>query len=171
VQNRETPWRSKARFAGGDAGFGRTETGPGLGPGPDHNKNSLALGELEALAGAFLTVLLAFVLPGVTGEEASLFEGRAKLCVESDQRAGKTKANGPGLPGDAAAMGQHQNIETITLFGENERQFGRNTGAFRGEVVLKCTAIDRELARSGTEENTGDAGFAATGSQVLLNFL
>jgi hypothetical protein len=51
---------------------------------------NLALGELEALASAFLSVLLALFGAGVTGKEALDFEALAQFHVEFQQGAGNT---------------------------------------------------------------------------------
>ncbi len=48
---------------------------------------NLPLGELEPLAGALLTVLLAFTLARIAGQETGLLQGAAKLSVELNQSA------------------------------------------------------------------------------------
>ena len=69
----------------------------------------LALGELEAAAGARLAVLLALDGAGIAGEEAGLLEGRTELGVEVAQRAGEPVADGTRLAvngvADADALG------------------------------------------------------------------
>ena len=140
-------------------------------PRPQNNKLVLAFRELEALAGAFLSVLLALVLPGVTRQQAGLFQEGAKFRVVGDQSAGNAETHCAGLTRDSAAIGEHQNVETITLLGRYQRELCRDTARFGGEVVLKRTAIDRDLARTGAQENSGDASLATAGAQILFNFL
>jgi len=72
-------------------------------------------------------------------------------------------AHSAGLTGHATTVREHQDVETITLFSQHEGLPGRNLSSLRGEVVLERATVDGNLARSGAEENAGDAGFAASG--------
>ena len=63
----------------------------------------IALGVLEALAGAGLTVLLALLLARVAREEAGVLEAAAALGIDRDERAGDAVAHGLGLGAVPAA--------------------------------------------------------------------
>jgi hypothetical protein len=71
----------------------------------------LTLGELEALTGAGLTVLLALHHTGVASKEAVLAQGLAEFFVGDDQRAGQSVAQSAGLAGDAAALDGAPDVE------------------------------------------------------------
>src|SRR3954468_19097959 len=68
-----------------------------------------ALRVLRGLAGLLEAVLLAFLDPRVTGEEAGLLQRRAVVRVVRDERPGDAEAQRAGLAGDAAAtqVGDH----------------------------------------------------------------
>jgi len=59
----------------------------------------LAFGELEALAGSLLSILLALLGPRITGEETGLLQLLAKLTVELAERTRNTVPDRPGLSG------------------------------------------------------------------------
>ncbi len=75
----------------------------------------------------------------------------------------------PGLAGDAAAVGENQDIETIRHFDRQQRLPHRHAPRFGRKIIFQSAAIDRDFARSGPEKHTGDAAFAAPGSQILFN--
>ncbi len=63
----------------------------------DQGRSPLPLAELEALAGAGLSVLLAFLLAGVAGQEPGRLEALAQLAVELEQGARDAVADGARL--------------------------------------------------------------------------
>ena len=129
----------------------------------------LAFGELEPLASALLTVLLALVLARITGEEASLLELGPKFPIKLNQGAGDTETDRIGLTGDTATVGENQNIELVGHLGDEKGLTDRNAPCFRGEVVIEGTTVDGNIALAGAEEYAGDGRFPATGPKVLLN--
>jgi hypothetical protein len=126
--------------------------------------------KLEPLTGALLAILLTLVLPGITGQKASLLERAAELGVELDQSAGDTEPNRAGLTDDTAAVRQDQHIELFLHLDKAQRVLHRDAGSFGGEIVLKRATVDGDLARPRPQENARDASLAAAGSQILLNF-
>src|SRR5580704_4238702 len=94
------------------------------------NPKRLAFGELEPLASALLSVLLALMLAGITGEEAGLFEFRPEFSIEFDQRAGDTEPDGICLTGNSTAVGENQNIKLVGHFGDEKCLANRNTPGF-----------------------------------------
>ena len=60
-------------------------------------KDRLALRELEAAAGFGLAVFLAFNGAAVTGQEAALFEGRAKVRLKISEGTRNAVTHGTGL--------------------------------------------------------------------------
>src|SRR3984885_7574268 len=59
--------------------------------------NRLALAELEALAGALLPVLFAFLHARIARQKSVLAQPGAQFRIEDGQRAGKPHAHGSGL--------------------------------------------------------------------------
>jgi len=114
--------------------------------------------------------LLALVLPRIARQKTRFLEGSAQFGVERDQSPGDTQLDCPGLSGYAASICEDQQIETIRHFDRQERQPYRHPSRFGRKVVFQFTAIDRDFARSGPEEHSGDAAFAAPGAQILLYF-
>jgi len=73
--------------------------------------SGLALAELEALAGAFLSVLLTLFAAGIAGEHAFRLELLAQFKIEDEQCAGNTHADCVRLSVDAAAGTGGEHIE------------------------------------------------------------
>jgi len=129
--------------------------------------NALAFGELEALAGALLAVLLAFVRARIAREETELLQLSAEFRVELAQRTGNAEANGAGLTDHATANRGYEDVELVRHFGgEKGLPDGRARG-FVGKVVFEVALIDLDVPIAGAEEHAGDRSLAASGSQML----
>ena len=81
----------------------------------------LALGELEALAGAGATGLFALLHAGIAGEESLLLELGAEGFVEFDEGAAEGEAQGAGLAVDSAAGGFGGDIVAVNRVGDFQR--------------------------------------------------
>src|SRR6476646_8192453 len=81
----------------------------------------LAFAELEALARALLSVLLALLDARVARQEAFLLQLRPKLEVVLDERARDAEAQRARLASDAAAGDRRQHVELIGRFGQGQR--------------------------------------------------
>lgn len=127
------------------------------------SKSKLTLGELEPLASALLTVLLALMLARVTGQKACRLQLAAQLRIELDQSARDAEPGCSRLAGDTAAIGQDQNIEAVRHFGEQQGLANVGAGRFVRKVIVKWPVVDRDLAFTGTQEHTRGGGFAAAG--------
>jgi len=133
---------------------------------------ALALRELEACAGTFLAVLLAFVFTGITSEQAGFLEGSTQFGIEFHQCTSDAKTDGAGLTGNTAAIGQNDYVKTILHFDNRERELRRDAASFGGEILVKRASVDRDLAgTTRAEEYTGDAAFAASCCEILFDFL
>src|SRR5262245_44579727 len=87
--------------------------GPEL-AGPARGQGSkLPLAELEAPAGALLSVLLPLLDPGVPGQEPRLFELAPKLGVEGAERPGDAVPERAGLGRHAAPMQGGEDVELL----------------------------------------------------------
>src|SRR5216683_3597839 len=70
----------------------------------------LTLRELEALARALLSVLLAFLHPGIARQKSVLAQRRAQLWIKSRYRSRQSHAHRASLPAHAAAMRRHYHV-------------------------------------------------------------
>src|SRR5271163_2102193 len=80
----------------------------------------LALGELEALAGAFLSVLLALFHARIAREKTVGAQRGAKLRVVLRDGARKAHANRSSLAADAAAVHGAHDVDLVRKAGELE---------------------------------------------------
>src|SRR3954468_11184397 len=87
----------------------------------ENRASGLALRELEAGAGALLSVLLALLHARIAREEAGLLEALAKFGVVDLKRARDAVANRSGLAARAAAVDGHDDIEAVRRLSERER--------------------------------------------------
>jgi hypothetical protein len=137
---------------------------------PGHNRGKkLALGELEALAGTFLSVLLALMFAGIARQKAGLLQRAAQFRIKSHQRTGDTQTDCSGLTGNATAMRQHQNVETFGHFHRAQGLLHGDAASFGGKIIFECTPVDGDLTRPRPQKYTGNARLAASRSQILLD--
>src|SRR5262245_29207381 len=113
----------------------------------------LAFAELEALARALLSVLLAFLDPRVARQEAFLLQLRPELDVVLDEGARDAEAQRAGLAGDAAAGDRGQHVELVGRFGHGQRSLDLGAERFGGEGLLDGLAVDRQDSRAGPQED------------------
>ena len=129
----------------------------------------LALGELEALAGAFLSVLLALMLAGIARQEAGFLQLRPELPIELDQRAGQTQPDCIGLACYTAAMGENYYIELVGHLSDEKRLTDRDAPGLSWKILVQRTTVNRDVALTRTEKYAGDRRLTAAGPEVLLN--
>ena len=130
---------------------------------------SLALGVLEATPRALLAVFLALVGARVARQQSRFLQGAPKVSIKLDQCAGNPQADSPGLSRNSPAIRQDHNIETILHFDPLDRLLHRQAARFGRKIVLKRAAVDDDFSRARPQEHSRDAGFAPTGSQILLD--
>jgi hypothetical protein len=123
----------------------------------------LALGELEAFAGAGLTGLFTLFHAAVTGEAAVGFEQVAVFAVGFNQSAGNAVAQGTGLTGDTAAVEAGVNIELVFGVHKFEGLLDVAAERFVREIHGEFFAVDEQFAHTGGEADAGNRGFAAAG--------
>src|SRR3954453_6620554 len=77
------------------------------------NRSELTLGELEALAGALLPVLLSFFCACIACQQSERFQLSTQFRVEFNQGASDSHPGCSSLTANPAAIGEDQNVETI----------------------------------------------------------
>jgi hypothetical protein len=110
----------------------------------------LSLGELEALAGALLPVLLAFFDAWVTRDQTCLLERRTKVRVVFKQRPRNPMSNSAGLSGRSAAANVDQDIKLSPCFGQLQRLPNNHAQRFIGKILVKRLAVNLKVAATGS---------------------
>src|SRR3954452_6548042 len=122
-----------------------------------------ALGELLGLAGLDETVLLALLLPCVTGEQAGLLQGGARLGLHFGERAGEGHAHRPGLATDATTVDRRVDVVALGGIEQPQRLDGLHAMSRRGEVRIERATVDGEHAGARTQPGAGDRLLATAG--------
>src|SRR5687768_1722987 len=126
----------------------------------------LPLAELEALARPRLTVLLAYLLARVAGEQARRLQPLAQLVVEPKEGARDAMADGAGLARRAAAFHGHLDVEFLRRLGQQQRLLDDHPQDVVGEVAVEGLAVDRDVAAPGAQEDPRRRGLAPAGAVV-----
>src|SRR5260370_7905804 len=115
--------RASCRLVAGRDLSGRTCVNPlelGVAPALPGPQN-LALRELEALARALLSVLLAFLHSRITRQKSVLPQRWPQLRIESRNRARQSHAHRPRLSAHAAAMRRYHHVHLVGDIRELQR--------------------------------------------------
>src|SRR5580658_7459994 len=123
----------------------------------------LPLAVLEALAGAGLPVLLAFLLARVAREKARSLDRSTLLGVERDEGARDAVAHGLGLRRLAAARARGPHVELILGFDELEGLPQDHPRRLALEVLVDREVVDDDGAVSGFQPDARDGGLALAG--------
>jgi len=125
-----------------------------------------ALGELEALAGAWTTGFLALAHAGITGEESASLKGGAVLFVEIIEGTGDGEAEGSSLSLKATTGGL--GLDVVILGNIHGLKWLENSVLHRGrrEILVEILPVDADLSAAGGELDAGDGCLAATGGGV-----
>src|SRR5476649_2005868 len=126
----------------------RSTNGPSAGS-PAGTGQRLTLGELEALARARLTRLLAFLLARIAAKQARLLQGRPQGGIDLDESTGQSETQRTSLPNEAAPVGL--DLELLERIDRLQRQQRVALHRRRGEIIVEIAAVDLNLARAGHE--------------------
>src|ERR1700716_4360828 len=107
---------------------------------------TLPLGELEPLAGALLTVLLALMLAGIASQKTELLELATQFGIELHQSPGDTEPSCSGLASEATAVGEDQYIKLVGRFRCQERLTHHCPSGLGGEIFIAGPTVDRNRA-------------------------
>src|SRR6266851_5513684 len=125
----------------------------------------LALGELESLSRALLTVLLALLHTRVARQETVLAQRRPQLRIETRNCSRQSHAHRAGLPANAAAIRGHDYVHLVRQARKLQRFGGVMLPGEIGEILLHRSLVDRELARAGAQKHARDRFLAAARTQ------
>jgi hypothetical protein len=126
--------------------------------------NKLPLGELEALAGALLTVLLPFMCASIARQKSELLQFAAQFGIKFNQSAGNPEARRPSLSGHPATMREDQNIESFRCLGCKQWLPHIGASRFVHKVMVKRTSIDSDLTFPRPQKHARGCRLAAAGS-------
>jgi len=121
----------------------------------------LTLGELEALAGAWLTSLFPFLHAWVTCEEAKWLDQLAVLWVHLGKGAGDRVTDGNSLCVGATTLDDDVHIELVRQGCSLERSEDGVLQLDCRKIFFKRAAVDEDLASAFGQPHAGNCGFAA----------
>src|SRR3954451_15849045 len=131
------------------------------------NRSELTLGELEALAGALLPVLLSFFCACIACQQSERFQLSTQFRVEFNQGTSDTHTGCSCLTTDTTAIGEDQNIEPVRHLRREERLSHVGTSGLANKIILKRPMIYRNLALTRPQENACSCRLPTAGSQLL----
>src|SRR5690348_169899 len=117
------------------------------------NHRKLALGELEALARALLSVLLALFHTGIARKKTVLPERWTQLGIKPRDRARQSHPYRAGLPANAAAMSGDDYIHLVPQAGELERLCGIVLPREIWKILFDGSLVHSEFAGACPEKN------------------
>jgi len=123
----------------------------------------LTLGELEALAGAGLTGLFAFLHSRITHQEPFLLQDGAKIRLDGDEGTSDGEADRAGLSHETATFGFGFDVKFFQILGCNQRLEGNGTLNGGIEVIFKRASVDGDCSIAGNEFYAGDGCATSAG--------
>src|ERR1700731_1006720 len=125
----------------------------------------LALGELEALAGPLLPVLLAFLHARIASQKSILAQRRPQFRIEHRNGACQAHADRSSLPANSTALGSDDHIHLIVQARELQRFSSVMLPRHVWKIFFRRSAIDLELAGTRAQKNSCNRFLAATCTQ------
>src|SRR6266404_5607378 len=113
--------------------------------------SKLSLRELEALARALLSVLLAFLDPRIARDQARMFQGRPQVAVVLNQSSRNSVTNRAGLACRSAAGNVDQHVELGRRLSQLHRLTNNHSQRLVRKIHIKRSAINLEVARAGSQ--------------------
>src|SRR3954451_17880301 len=169
VPRSRSPWvaaRARARASSAVRNSPATPRTPSVPNSLRATRARLPLAELRALARLLQAGLLAFLRPGVAGEEASALELAAQVGIGLEQRARDAVAQRAGLGGHAAAVHAGDDVHAVLVADGLERLADRALEGGAWEVRVEGLAVDRVRAVARLEGHSGDRRLALAGGAV-----
>src|SRR6266481_5328838 len=125
----------------------------------------LTLRELEALARALLSVLLAFLHSRIARQKSIFPQRRPQLRIESRNRPRQSHAHRSRLSAHSAAMRRHHHVYLVGDIRELQRLDRIMLPRVIRKILLDRAAVHRELSRTRTQEHARHRFLAPPRSQ------
>jgi len=132
-----------------------------------HPDLQLSLRELEALARAFLTVLLSLFDPRIAGNQSGLLQSRPQVRIELNQGPRNAMPDRTRLPGRTAAGNVNNHIKLVCGVRQLQRLANNHSQRLIGKILRKGFTIDQNVAAAGPQINAGSRSLAPSGTVVL----
>src|SRR5229473_649917 len=129
--------------------------------------SKLPFRKLEALARALLSVLLAFLNPGIARDQSRVFQCRSQVAVVFNQGARDSMANRTGLACGTAAGDVGEHIELADCLSQLHRLSNNHAQRLVRKIHLKRPAIDLKVARAGSQIYSRRRALASSSSVVF----
>jgi hypothetical protein len=120
---------------------------------PKSQIKELSLRELEALARALLTVLLALFDARIAGHQTGVLERGAKIVVVFEQRARNAMTHGARLSGRSSARYVNDDVEFARGIGKIQRLADDHPESLIREILLEGLAVDSDFPCAGSQIN------------------
>src|SRR5713226_6809421 len=129
--------------------------------------SKLSLRELEALARALLSVLLAFLDPRIARDQSRVFQGRPQVAVVLNQSSRNSVTNRSGLARWSAAGNVHQHVELGCRLSQLHRLTNDHPQGLVRKIHIERSAINLEVARAGPQIYSRRRALASSSSVVF----
>src|SRR6185312_3732354 len=113
--------------------------------------SNLPLRELEALASAFLSVLLPLFDSRIARDQSRLLQRWPQVRVVTNQRPSNTMTNRARLACWTTAGDIHQHIEFVRRLSQVQRLANDHSQRFIGEVRFERLVINLDVAGAGAQ--------------------
>src|SRR6266446_9777305 len=111
---------------------------------------SSSLRELEALARALLSVLLAFLDPRIARDQSRVFQGRPQVAVVLNQSSRNSVTNRSGLARWSAAGNVDQHVELGCRLSQLHRLTNDHPQRLVRKIHIERSAINLKVAAAGS---------------------
>src|SRR6266849_1923232 len=111
----------------------------------------LSFRELEPLARALLSVLLAFLDPRIARDQSRVFQCRPQVAVVLNQSTRNSVTNRAGLARRSATCDVDEHIELACRLSQLHRLTNDHAQSFVRKIHIERSAIDLEVARAGAQ--------------------
>jgi hypothetical protein len=128
----------------------------------------LALRELEAAAGAPLTIFLAFHHPGVPGKVAVVSEAGIVTLIHLTECPGQAMTASAGLTVGPAAVDVDQYVKFVFIGGDYQRLADRYRMLRLGKINTQIPAVDNDFSASIPNIHPGNGVFSSSGPNTKI---
>ena len=132
------------------------------------NINRLTLAVLVTGTGSAQTVLFAFLLAGIAGQETGLLQNSAERRIKKKQSTADAMTHSLGLAGRAAATHVDADFELVLEIHQLEGLAHDHLKGLTVEIFLEGAAVHNDGAGSGVKTGAGSGSLAAPGSVMEI---